>query len=401
MAASDEQEPVWRSQAVPIVFFLIIALLVVWAGILILAPFLTSILLAVIVVTLTWPFYQKLLRKLNGRENLAASLMLLFVTVGVFLPLFFFILMLIEQANALFEAIRGTDFNQMFQALRIEERVTVIQGYVPWLDLREIDLGGFIVQTVEQVPAWVATYGGSFVASLTNVVIGFIFMLLAAFYFYTEGDSMIEELRILSPLPNEYEDAILETFRGVIDATFRGQVLTALFQGFILMVGLLIVGVPGAVFWGAVGIIFALIPMVGAAAVWVPATIYLFFQWGTGDLPLWRPVVLAIWGAVPVSLGDNLIRPWAMRRGTKMSAILLFFSIIGGLRAFGFVGLILGPLVFALFVTIVQMYKYFFARPPDEPEDEILQKNAVEEEALAVEDETIDEGPDPTPIPQG
>lgn len=360
---SEDQEPLWRGRAVPIAFFLLIALLIVWAGIRIIAPFITPILLAAIVVTFTWPMYQRVLRRVGGRENLAASLMLLFVTFAIFLPMFILILLLIQQANTLFQSIRRADFSEMVAQLRLEERLERIQGYIPGVDFGEIDFGGFVVSAVEQVPAWVATYGGTFIASLTSVVIGFIFMLLAAFFFYTEGDTLVEEIKNISPLPDEYEDAILSTFRGVIDATFRGQVLTAIAQGLVLSIGLLIAGVPGAVFWGVVSMVFALIPMVGAAAVWVPAAIYLFVQASMNDASIGSAIFLTIWGAVPVSLVDNLIRPWAMKRGTHMSAVLLFFSILGGLRAFGFIGLVLGPLVFALFVTIVQMYKYFFASP--------------------------------------
>ncbi|MCA1733540.1 MAG: AI-2E family transporter, partial [Acidobacteria bacterium] len=203
-------------------------------------------------------------------------------------------------------------------------------------------------------------YGGSLLASLTSIAIGFIFMLLAAFFFYVSGETVVEELKVLSPLPDEHEHEILERFKGVIDATFRGQILTAIAQGVVTAIGLAIAGIPAAAFWGSVAAIFALIPMVGAAAVWLPAAIYLFARSAMQETAMWPAIFLVIWGAALVSLVDNLIRPWAMRRGTDMSAIMLFFSIIGGIRAFGLIGLILGPLVFALFATMIPMYKYFF-----------------------------------------
>lgn len=352
--------PVWRQQPITTIFFLVIAAVIGWAAVMILLPFLTPILLAAIVVTFTWPVYRNIRNRLNGRSNLSAVLMLLIVTFTIILPASLLILLLIQQASALFLTIQNTDYSDIMASLRLQERVTYIQRVAPWIDVESLQPGQLIVNTVEQIPRWVATYGGSLLASLTSVAIGFVFMLLAAFFFYVSGETIVEELKLISPLPDEYEHEIVERFKGVIDATFRGQILTAIAQGLVTAVGLAIAGIPAAAFWGAVAAIFSLIPMVGAAAVWVPASIYLFARSAMQETALWPAIFLVIWGAAVVSLVDNLIRPWAMRRGTNMSAIVLFFSIIGGIRAFGIIGLIFGPLVFALFATMIHMYKYFF-----------------------------------------
>lgn len=354
------EQPVWQQQPITTIFFLVIAAVIGWAAVQILMPFLTPILLAAIIVTFTWPVYRRIRARLNGRANLSAVLMLLIVTITVILPASLLILLLIQQASALFLAIQNTDYSDVLASLKLQERIAYIQRVAPWVDVETIQPGKLIVNSVEQIPRWVATYGGSLLASLTSVAIGFIFMLLAAFFFYVSGEQILDELRVISPLPDEYEHEILERFKGVIDATFRGQILTAIAQGFVTAIGLAIAGIPAAVFWGAVAAIFSLIPMVGAAAVWVPASIYLFARAAMQDSALWPAIFLVIWGAAVVSLVDNLIRPWAMRRGTNMSAIMLFFSIIGGIRAFGVIGLIVGPLVFALFATMIHMYKYFF-----------------------------------------
>ncbi len=353
-------KPVWQQQPVTTIFFLVIAAIIGWAAVQILLPFLTPILLAAIIVVFTWPVYRRIREKLKGRRNLSATLMLLIVTVTLILPASLLILLLIQQASALFLAIQNTDYSDILQSLRLQDRIAYIDRIAPWVDVEAIEPGKLIVGTVEQIPRWVATYGGSLLASLTSIAIGFIFMLLAAFFFYVSGEKIIEEMKIISPLPDEYEREIIERFKGVIDATFRGQILTAIAQGVVTAVGLAIAGIPAAAFWGAVAAIFALIPMVGAAAVWVPAAIYLFARSAMQETAMWPAIFLVIWGAAVVSLVDNLIRPWAMRRGTDMSAIMLFFSIIGGIRAFGIIGLILGPLVFALFATMIPMYKYFF-----------------------------------------
>jgi predicted PurR-regulated permease PerM len=323
----------------------------------VLAPFATPILLAIIVVTFTFPLYRRLKRRLKGRDTAAAILMLLIVTVVVILPAFLLTILLIQQATDLFRLIQQTDVPAIFDRLEIQKRLAPLARIIPGFDPNAIRIEPMIVGVVKKLPALVATHGGQFLGGLVNVVVGFLLMLLAAFYFYMDGERLVGELRVLSPLPDEYDREIFSRFTAVVDATFRGQMLTALAQGAVTALGLWIARIPGALFWGAVAAVFSLIPMVGAAAVWIPATIYLFLTAAYHDSSYGYAIFLALWGILVVSLVDNLIRPWAMRSGTRMPAVLLFFSILGGIQAFGFIGLILGPLMFALMVPLVDIYK--------------------------------------------
>jgi predicted PurR-regulated permease PerM len=286
--------------------------------------------------------------------------MLLGVTITIILPAFILLMLLFEQATSLIELVQKTDFQAIMARLQINERLAGLERYIPGFDAATIQPGQLAARVVETIPGLVAAHGAAVVASFANIVIGFFMMLLAAWFFYTEGEVLVRELIYLSPLPDEYDEEIAQRFRGVVDATFRGQVLTALAQGAVTGVGLMIAGVPAPVLWGAVAALFSLIPMVGAAAVWIPATIYLFIAASITDGGYGHAIFLLIWGIAAVSLVDNLIRPWAMKSGTNMNAIVLFFSIIGGISAFGFVGILLGPLVFALLVTVAHIYKNFF-----------------------------------------
>ena len=349
-----------RRRPLAIVMFVLMAALVLWATGKILAPYITPILLGLIVVTFTFPLYRRLRAKLNGRHQLAASLMLIGVTLTIILPAFILLLLLFEQATALIDLVQKTDFQAIMARLRIDQRLAVLERYVPGFDASTVQPGPIAARIVETIPGLVASHGATVIASFANLIIGFFMMLLSAWYFYTEGEVLVKEIIYLSPLPDEYDEEIAQRFRGVVDATFRGQVLTAIAQGAVTGVGLAIAGVPAPVLWGAVAALFSLIPMVGAAAVWVPATIYLFIAASMTDSGFGHAIFLLVWGVAAVSLVDNLIRPWAMKSGTNMNAIVLFFSIIGGISAFGFVGILLGPLVFALLVTVAHIYRNFF-----------------------------------------
>ena len=227
---------------------------------------------------------------------------------------------------------------------------------MPGFNPAAIDPQQIVLGAVRGLPGLVAASGGRLLGGIANVAFGFLAMLVVSFYFYTEGDRLTAEVNALSPLPASSNREIADTFRGVIDSTFRGQLVTSASQGVATALGLWITGVPSAVFWGAVASLFALVPLVGPSIVWGPATAFLFLRASHGQ-PYWKPLFLLAWGLVVVSLIDNVVRPMVMREGTRLSAVVLFFAIIGGLQAFGFIGLLLGPLVFALLVTVIHLYK--------------------------------------------
>ena len=136
--------------------------------------------------------------------------------------------------------------------------------------------------------------------------------------------------------------------------------MTSLAQGIATAIGLAIARVPGAIFWGAIAVVLSLLPMVGAAVIWVPAAVYLFISASMGHASTWQPWFMTLWGVLVVSLIDNVVRPWAMKGKAELPAIPLLFAVLGGLQAFGFIGLVIGPLVFSLLMTIIDIYKRSF-----------------------------------------
>jgi predicted PurR-regulated permease PerM len=109
--------------------------------------------------------------------------------------------------------------------------------------------------------------------------------------------------------------------------------------------------------------LLSLVPMVGAAAVWVPAAIYLSIAASMGSRPWWEAIFLIAWGVLVVSTVDNIVRPGAMKGKAQLPAIPLLFAVLGGMQAFGFVGLVIGPLVFSLLMSIIEIYKRSFRLP--------------------------------------
>lgn len=354
-----EQKPQWRLAGV--IFFGLLTLLLLYAAFRILWPFMTAILIGAILVTLTFGIFRRLRDRFKGSSNKAAAVMLLGITFVLVIPTLILVTLLVQQANVVVEKLQSGEAQAMVKRIDIGPYLAPIRRVAPNFDPKTLSPERFLLPALRQLPGWMARHGGALLGGLAGLFLGFALVLLSMYFFYTSGESIVKQLSVLSPLPKKYDREFATRFKDVIDATFRGQVFTGLAQGVVTGIGLAIAQVPGAGFWGAVAALLSLIPMVGAAAVWVPAAIYLVISASMGARPWWQAIFLIAWGVIPVSLIDNIVRPWAMRGKAQLPAIPLLFAVLGGMQAFGFVGLVIGPLVFSLLMSIIEIYKKSFS----------------------------------------
>jgi predicted PurR-regulated permease PerM len=354
-----EKQPQWRLAGV--ICFALLALVLLYAAFKILWPFMTAILLGMILVILTFNLFRRVRLTTKGSSARAATVMLVGITFVIVIPAVILVTLLVQQANVVVDNLRSGDAQRMVQRFDTERYLSWIKRIAPNFDPATLSPQRVLLPAIQQVPGWVARHGGALIGGLAGMVLGLAMVLLSMFFFYVEGESMLTQLSILSPLPRRYDDEFRQRFKDVVEATFRGQLFTGIAQGLMTGIGLAIARVPGAGFWGAVAALLSLIPMVGAAAVWVPAAIYLVISASTGARPWWQAIFLIAWGVLPVSLIDNIVRPWAMKGKAQLPAIPLLFAVLGGLQAFGFVGLVIGPLVFSLLMSIIEIYKKSFS----------------------------------------
>ncbi len=354
-----EQKPQWRLAGV--ICFGLLALLLLYAAFRIIWPFMTAILLGAILVTLTFGVFKRVRARLKGSSTKAAILMLLGTTLLLVIPALILAILLVQQANVVVEKLQSGEAQEMVKRIDIDPVLSMIKHVAPNFDPKTLSPDRLLLPALQKIPGWVARHGGAVIGGLAGMLLGFALVLLTMFFFYTEGEEIVSQLSVLSPLPKKYDREFGERFKDVIDATFRGQLFTGLAQGAMTGIGLAIADVPGSGFWGAVAALLSLIPMVGAAAIWVPAAVVLVISASMGTRPWWQAIFLIVWGLLPVSLIDNIVRPWAMKGKAQLPAIPLLFAVLGGLQAFGFVGLVIGPLVFSLLMSIIEIYKRTFS----------------------------------------
>jgi predicted PurR-regulated permease PerM len=362
----------WRPAS--IVFFAFLSLLVLWGALRVFLPFSDSIIFGAVLAIVTYPWYRRIRRRLGGRENVAAVTMLVLITLIVLIPALLLLTLVVQQANDLFERLKAADVHKVLASMDVASRLAFLKRYFPSFDPRMANPDRLILPIVKNIPAFIAAHGAALLGGLAGIAIVFGLTLLASYFFFVQGEKLVSEIKLLSPLPDRHSNDLVSKFEEVVKATFVSQLSTSLAHGVATAIGFLIAGLPGSLLWGAMASICSLLPMVGAAIIWVPGAIYLFFSASANGTSYWPAFFLLAWGVGVISTVDNVVRPYVMRGKSEMSAVLLLFAIIGGLKVFGFVGILIGPLMLALLIAVIDIYKTSFAGAPPGEESALEEK---------------------------
>jgi predicted PurR-regulated permease PerM len=321
---------------------------------LILHPFLHTIILAVVLASLFNPLQQRLIRLYKGRRSLASLTVVLVIIFLIVIPATIFISSLATQGVQ--SITRVTDWLVAGNLQRLMEDPK-IQSYTLWaserfsfIKLEKLDLPGNIMQASKNIGQFLISRGAVLVGGVADVVFHFFVMVFISFYLVRDGRGMVEQIKYLSPLREDQEDRILNKIRLVVRSVLLGTLLTAIVQGIIGGIGLAIVGIP-ALFWGTVMGLASLIPIVGTGLVWVPAVIYLLL---IGSIK--SGIFLTLWCVFVVGTIDNFARPYFMKGEGSLSPFYVFLAIIGGVKYFGLIGILYGPLILSFAMVVLYIY---------------------------------------------
>ena len=316
--------------------------------------FLIALLMAAILSALTRPLYLWLAGKFRGRRKTAALAAVLIVFLGILIPLFGFLGIVVAQALEVTSAVRPAIEQLVTQPNELDrwlQKIPFSERFEPYQDQ--------IISKVGELAGRIGTFLVNSLAATTRGTAVFFFMLFimlyAMFFFYVDGPGILERLLYYLPLSPEDEARMAEKFVSVTRATVKGSLIIGVVQGGLAGLAFWVVGIKGAVFWGTVMIVLSIIPGIGTILVWLPAVIYLLADGRYG-----AAIGLFIWCAALVGSVDNFLRPWLVGRDTKMSDLLILLSTLGGILLFGALGFIIGPIVAALFVTVWDIYGVAF-----------------------------------------
>lgn len=334
------------------IFLLVILAWVLYLVYLFFQPFLMVIFLSAILVSIFYPLYTWFVKKLKGSTGIAALIMVLVIAVVIVLPVVEFLFYLsqasIDSLGALTNWINSGELERAVIASGILEKINFI-------DPSAINLRQYAIAMSGNISGFLVSGGASLLKGTGQFITSLVIMFFTMFFLFRDGRSLLDRLMHLTPLPNKYDKKIFQKFRDVSYSTMVSTFVTAIIQGVVGAIGLIIIGVP-AFLPGVLMAFLSLLPYVGAAFVWLPVGIYLVI---IGDV--WQGVFLLIWGATVVSLVDNIVRPLLIRGKAQVHPLLIFFSIFGGIIAFGFWGMFIGPIVISIAFTLLQIYEIEYA----------------------------------------
>lgn len=334
------------TRRVDLIFQLIGAGIIVVGIFLVLRPFLTALLVAGVLAIATWPLYERLHRGMGGHATWSAALMMLLILVLVVIPIAFLAAAAAQQVPALVAVVKGWFAGGVHAPEHLKS--------IPLVGDRIYDQLTLIASDKQQLAALaqraLEPAGRLSVAAVRTLGDGILELLLVTFivfFYYRDGHRVAGLIdRIAGRISGRMSAEVLEIVVGTTRSVFIGIVGTAAAQGLAAFVGFLIAGVPAAFLLSVGTFVLSVVPM-GPVLLWGGAAVWLYLQGETG----WA-IFMLIWGAAVISSIDNFLKPLLIARGSTLSLGLIFLGVLGGVLAFGFIGVILGPVLLALGIAL-------------------------------------------------
>jgi len=307
-------------------------------------PFWKPVLWGIVIAIVFYPLYLKINRFLKSK-NLSSAITTLIVLIIVALPVTFAVLIMVNETEKFISNIDS--IKNAFQGIVNKmHNISRLKILAPWID--KIDNSVFSL--IQNAGILLTKNIGVVFSQTYSIVANFLFSFIVAFYLIKDGDNFINYMASAVKDKENFKK-VLSSIRKSINVTVVGGVLTAFVQGLVGAIGFLIVGLNAFFMWMFLIALFSFMPLVGTSIIWVPVSVYFFI---IGNY--FNGIFIAIWGVLAIGMVDNYIRPLIIGSKMNIHPMLLFFAILGAIFEFGFVGIIIGPVVIAVSDVLVKSY---------------------------------------------
>ena len=325
-----------KKLAAPIVLVILIVL-----SFLLLKPILMSIIAGIILAYIFSPVYKKI-SKITKLKNISAILICAFLIFVIIIPFWFLIPIVIEQSIKIYFASQQIDFmtplQQLFPSLFSSPEFTS-------------EMSGIIHSFVTKITSSLMNGLSQLLVNFPTLFLHLLVVLFTFFFVLRDSDEIIEYVKSLLPFPKDVQKKLFDYTRGITSSVIYGQIIIGMIQGVLTAIGFFIFGVPNAMLLSLLAIIAGVLPIIGTTIIWFPVVIYLFMAGNT--VPA---IGVAIFGLLSNTI-DNFLRPVIVSKATKMHSGIVLIGMISGLFFFGVLGLILGPLILAYLIIILELYR--------------------------------------------
>ena len=335
----------------PRLFALVVAAALGYALLLIFKPFFASMTWAAFLAFLLFPLNASWRRRLRGR-GIAAGVLTVLAPITILLPLSALSLEFVTQISGLLQRLKNSATQWDIRTFSDLRQFPWVARANDWLHVHAgisaVQLQSWLVAGTQNVLQRAAGFSGTFFLGALDSLFGFAIMLFLLFFFLRDGDVMVARARRLIPLDEARKERLFHQLGEVTRAIVFGTSMTAVGEGLLIGVGFAIAGLPSPVVFGVLAALLSMLPIGGAALVWAPAVIWLFLdgRWGFA-------LFMLAWGLTLAAL-DNVLRPLLISGRARISALAVFVGVLGGIPAFGAIGIIAGPVILSLVQALIE-----------------------------------------------
>jgi predicted PurR-regulated permease PerM len=323
-----------------------IALYLCW---LMVKPFVGVLGWAAVLVIVFYPVHRRLVQRTN-KPALSALISCLLVILTILVPVALITVAVLNELSGAFQNAQGVIAYLLDPNSPGTGRV--LQWAGKFIDIEQLRSGQYLTEQLKGVSGQLAGRTLGFIGGVIGAIVQMVFVIFTMYYLFRDGDRIFDTVRDSLPLERKQAVAIMARAKDVIGASVYGVLAIAVIQGTLGGLAFWALGVPSALVWGVVMTFLSMIPMLGAFIVWVPAAIYLA---ATGHYV--KAILLVLWGTLVIGMIDNFLRPKLVGGRTKLHELLIFFAVLGGLQVFGVLGIVLGPVVLALTMVLVDVFR--------------------------------------------
>jgi predicted PurR-regulated permease PerM len=346
------REQVEQARWIAVLAVTAIALYLCW---LMLRPFLGVLAWAVVLVIVFYPVHKKIASRI-GRRSWSALVSCVLVVLVVVLPLAVLVAAVIQELTKVVPNLPA-NLSQVFS-----QQPAILGRLSQWVQARfGLDILGFqdfFIQQLRNVSEGLLGASFSLVGNIVSSIVKAFFVIFTMYYLFRDADKIVNKLPDALPLDREQSEALIFRTQQVVSASVYGVMTIAALQGLLAGLAYWILGIPSPILWAVLTAFVCMIPIAGSFLVWAPLAIYLI---ATGHWT--KAVLLVIWGALVISTIDNFLRPKLVGTQTKLHELFIFFSVLGGISVFGLLGIVLGPVVLAITLGLLQTFSRASVRP--------------------------------------
>lgn len=334
------------------IFLLVVAAAALYFCYLVTKPFLGPIFLAVMLAIVFHPLHIRIETRLR-RRNTAALLSTILVVLAFLVPAVGLGFVINRETRGLYHLLSERSAAQGgWNPYVMHAMEHVFNWMGRYVDLSQLDLRGTVLRWLEQISRYLLSWGAHVVKNFISFIADAVIAFVTLFFLFREGGSTKERVASLLPLARDQVERLFMGISNSIIANVYGVIAVGASQGVLAALGFWMLGLPSPVLWGVVTALFSLIPIIGSAAVWGPAVVVLAVSghWG-------KALILLGWGAGVVGQVDSLVRPYVISERAKLNTLPVFFALLGGVKAFGVIGLFIGPVLLSFTLVVLEMLR--------------------------------------------